>query len=181
MKINKTPTKKILKTLFTYNDGVLIWNLRSIEYCKNIHAMNTWNAQNAGKVAGSLNGSGYLQLNIFGKQYRVHRIIYVMHHGEIPDQILIDHINRNPLDNRIENLRLATSPQNKNNTSVTKRNKSGYKGVHWDALTNKWRVQIRFDNKQKHIGLFKNIEDAAFAYKNAAIKYHGNFAYELQT
>jgi len=86
----------------------------------------------------------------------------------------IDHINGDKLDNRRENLRSATRSQNKMNRGKQKNNTSGHKGVSWHR--NKWQVKIQVNSKQKHLGLFDDIEEAAKTYKKAAEKYHSNFA-----
>lgn len=111
-----------------------------------------------------------------GRQYQVHRIIWEMHNGEIPNGYFIDHINHNRIDNRIENLRLVTSGGNAKNRSRPNTNTSGVTGVHWNKRLNKWHVQINHEGKRKHIGLFDSIEKAAEARKDAisAFGYHKN-------
>lgn len=86
-----------------------------------------------------------------------------------------DHKNRNRLDNRKENLRIATIAQNNQNCGKKPNNTSGYKGISWHKHHNKWISNIRYNGKRIHLGYFSNKEDAAATYKNAAIKYHGEF------
>jgi len=89
----------------------------------------------------------------------------------------IDHINGNTLDNRRSNLRICTASQNLQNQKIRSYNcSSKYKGVCFDKATNKWRAQIMFDKKIKHIGFYKIEEDAARAYNNKAKKWYGEFA-----
>jgi hypothetical protein len=88
--------------------------------------------------------------------------------------IYVDHINRNGLDCRKENLRIATNSQNNMNRGMFKNNTSGYRGVHRKG--NMWRAMIYVSGKQIRLGTFKNIKDAASAYNAAAIQYHGEFA-----
>jgi hypothetical protein len=92
-------------------------------------------------------------------------------------QIVIDHIDRNKLNNRKSNLRLATHRQNDCNKIVRKDSVSGYKGVQLHKQTGKWRARIKVDYKNIHLGLFEDILDAAKAYNEAALRYYGEFAY----
>jgi hypothetical protein len=72
----------------------------------------------------------------------------MMHYGYIPS--IIDHIDGNPLNNNIKNLRPATEMQNHHNMGISKRNKSGIKGVCWDKSKNKWFARCNFDYKSHH-------------------------------
>lgn len=88
----------------------------------------------------------------------------------------VDHANGNGMDNRRINLRIATPSQNGSNRKVSVRNKSGRKGVYWNKDMRKWHVQIRVQGERIHIGCFTDLEEAAMAYREAAIKYFGEFA-----
>lgn len=100
----------------------------------------------------------------------IHRVIL-----NAPIDMVVDHINHDPLDNRRENLRICTRAQNNKNLRRNKRNTSGYKGVYWDALGGKWATKIRLDNKYIWLGRYDKIEDAAEAYRKASLQYHGEF------
>jgi hypothetical protein len=103
------------------------------------------------------------------------RILMHQHLIHAPDGYIIDHINGNGLDNRRDNLRLATVAQNAWNSK--KRNpRSGYKGVCFDKDKKLWRAAIVCNRKRFHLGYFKNKIAAAHAYDRAAKKYHGDFA-----
>jgi len=104
-------------------------------------------------------------------QLRMHRLLI-----DTPNGFDTDHINRDRLDNRKSNLRVATRSQNVANTFVEKQNRSGYKGVSWKKSNRKWCAQIRALNKVIHIGLYVNIKDAAKAYNEEAKKHFGDFA-----
>ena len=89
----------------------------------------------------------------------------------------IDHADRNKLDNRKENLRVATNSQNGHNSKLYKNNKSGYKGVHWNSFHEKWAASIRVNKKFIHLGYFTDKLEAANTYILAAKKYYGEFAF----
>jgi hypothetical protein len=93
---------------------------------------------------------------------------------DAPDGMQVDHKNGDPLDNRRENLRLATQADNQHNRAKFKTNKSGYKGV--DFHCKKWRAQIKVDNVKIYLGTFETAEEAACAYDDAAKSYFGRFA-----
>lgn len=102
----------------------------------------------------------------------MHRQIY----GEVPNGSEIDHINRDKLDNRRCNLRVASHSQNNCNKPIPISNKSGAKGVIWHKAAKKFQAQICLNKKAKYLGLFPTIEAATTAYNSAAIKFHGEFA-----
>lgn len=89
----------------------------------------------------------------------------------------VDHIDGNGLNNRRSNLRHATNSQNLANAGKRRHNTSGFKGVMWYAPSNKWRAEIRFNNRSTHLGYFGSAEAAARAYDMAALELHGEFAH----
>jgi hypothetical protein len=98
-----------------------------------------------------------------------HRIIWTMTNGEIPDDMVIDHINGNALDNRISNLRVVTPSINSRNRKVGKNNTSGKTGVYYYKPKEKWRAHI-FTGNTKHalvLGTFDTKEEAIAARKGA--------------
>jgi hypothetical protein len=110
-----------------------------------------------------------------------HRGRYILMHRaiiEAPYPLVVDHINRNGLDNRKANLRAVTQAQNVLNGVHKKRanSHSRYRGVSWHGGRDKWAVQICHNGKHKTIGYFKDEIDAAKAYDEAAKKYHKGFA-----
>ena len=141
-----------------------------------------FNTKTAGLVAGSAGidsgGKRYrgIVIGYRGADYYAHRIIWEMHYGTIPEGMMIDHINRNPLDNRLENIRLATREQNYFNMGRSSRNTSGIKGVHFAKSKGLWRAEIRAFNKVRSLGYFRTKGLAAVARAKAAMRYHGAFA-----
>lgn len=101
-----------------------------------------------------------------------------MHQMLMPPPVgfVVDHINGNSLDNRKSNLRICKQKQNVWNRKSVKGSASKYKGVDWYAASGSWRAYIKIDGKQKHLGCYKNEDDAARAYNKAAIEYHGEYA-----
>lgn len=102
---------------------------------------------------------------------RMHREILKVHSNQY-----IDHKNGNGLDNRRENLRLASCSQNGANQKKHDRGISKFKGVCWHKLARKWVAQIRAHGKVNHLGYFNVESEAAIAYNKAALEYFGEFA-----
>ncbi|MFN8994945.1 MAG: HNH endonuclease [Pseudomonadota bacterium] len=124
-------------------------------------------------VAGHKNAIGYIEVRLKGKLYLGHRLTWLLCNLEWPSENL-DHIDRKRDHNRIENLRLCSQSQNGANSSMSKNNTSGYRGV--VTAGENWRAQI--NNKYKNIclGTFKTKEEAAEAYNKAAIELYKEFA-----
>lgn len=92
------------------------------------------------------------------------------------ENLLIDHINHNPLDNRKCNLRICSFKQNRHNSTSVKNSSSKYMGVSYDKRRGYFRVQLAINGKQKELGRFQNEIDAAKFYNEQAIKHYGEFA-----
>jgi len=131
----------------------------------------------AGKTpAGSFFRSGHRRIVYRRHIFSAHRVVWLYHTGDWPAGML-DHINCDPADNRIENLRLATRSQNGLNTPLNRnRNTSGYKGVTWNKRQGKWQATIKFDRKSMYLGVFNSPEEAHAAYVKAATEHCGEFA-----
>lgn len=118
--------------------------------------------------------SRYAMIKKNGKLEYLHRLIM-----NATDNQIIDHINRNTVDNRKHNLRIATRSQNQSNKakSVFKKPPSSqYKGVCYDSKNNNWLARVYFENKVVFNGRFKSAITAARAYNYHAQKIHGEFA-----
>lgn len=146
--------------LFYHEEKDLIWKVSTSRRVK------------VGDVAGWKDEPGYVYVRVNGNLIPAHRIIWEMHYGKIPEGMEIDHINHITDDNRIENLRLVTRKDNCKNVSMSKSNKSGVVGVSWCKRTCKWFASIRVDRKEKFLGRYDKIEDAAAARKAAELKYN---------
>lgn len=90
---------------------------------------------------------------------------------------LIDHINRNKLDNRRENLRICNKAQNTINSPANKNNTSGYKGVTFCKKNGKWKAQLKVNYKNLNLGYRLTKIEAAKLYNEKAKEYFGEFAY----
>lgn len=108
-----------------------------------------------------------------GTHLRMHRLILGLTPG---DGLQADHINRDGLDNRRINLRIASASQNNSNKGVSRINKSGYKGVTWQECRKQWRAYINVKGKRYELGYFATAELAHVEYCKAAMQLHGEFA-----
>lgn len=122
-----------------------------------------------GKVAGSKDTKGYLISSVDGKRQKNHRIIFMMHYEYLPR--IIDHIDRNPANNKIENLRDVNYAQNSLNSGISIRNTSGFKNVDWLASKKRWRVYLKLNGKRTLFGYFKDLELAGLVAAEAKDKY----------
>jgi hypothetical protein len=165
-----------LKESLSYNPltGILTWKVRPLHHFPDARAHKSWNSHYSLKETGCIDPNGYLRVNILGTPYLAHQLIWALHYGEYTD--FIDHINLDPSDNRISNLRKCTLSQNQHNRTISKNNKSGYKGVCWNPKTSKWRAYIVLNWKQKHLGFFDDIKKAHEAYCHASDLLHGEFS-----
>lgn len=127
----------------------------------------------AGKRAGSIL-YGYRWIRIDGIRVAEHRIIWAFVHGRWPEDE-IDHIDCDKSNNRISNLREATSSQNTMNQKIRATNTSGYKGVS-PAPYGRWRADIWLGRKQIYLGRYQTPGEASKAYQIAARRLHGPFA-----
>ena len=106
----------------------------------------------------------------------MHRIIWEMHNGPIPDGMEVDHINHVRTDNRIENLRLVSRLENCKNRKLNSNNTSGFNGVSWSKRDGKWLAYIYINKKRIRLGLYSDISKAIAAREKANLshKFHKN-------
>jgi hypothetical protein len=172
-----------LRSMVDYcpSTGVIRWKPRPASLFSDDQMMTaerrseSWNKKYAGSEAGCVTRLGYRIVTIDYISIRSHRIAWAIHYGEWPS-VEIDHINRIRTDNRIDNLRLATSKQNKWNQSIRKDSTTGVKGVSWCSTKNKYRATSKWNGKYKLLGYFSTIDAAASAYARFAETHFKDFA-----
>jgi hypothetical protein len=157
-------TQTYIKECLDYNPetGAFFWKVRPLAHFKSERRQRVFNSVYPGKPCGHLSEEGYLVIRLSGFLYKAHRLAWLYIHGNMPTEWL-DHINRNRSDNRIVNLRLASTELNAQNASVRSDNTSGVQGVSWHKASKKWVVQISKQGKPTHVGLFDSIKDAVAA------------------
>lgn len=172
------PSPEILRELLNYepSTGKLYWKPRPVDMFRREMDFKTWNTRFANKEAFTAKRKdGYLKGTLLGSVYYAHRVAWAVHYGEWPED-LIDHINMNTSDNRIDNLRASSHSENMRNTRRLSSNTSGVKGVSWCKKHSCWVANIKLDQSQIHVGYFEELSDAISARRMAAEKHHGEFA-----
>jgi len=161
---NEVLTQELLKELLNYDPdtGIFTWKV-----------FRGGGSPKVGEIAGSPVTDGYIKIKLAGKLRAAHHLAWLYMTGELP--VELDHIDRNPANNRWENLRKATSHQNAHNKGKYKNNTTGYKGV-FAAPSGAWHARIRVEGRLKFLGTFSTPELAHKAYCAAADKLHGEFA-----
>lgn len=155
--------------------GHLIWKPRHRDAFgpqKMGDACATWNKRFSGKIAGSKTTNAHRTVAVNAKAYMVHRVIWEMVNGPIPNGLVIDHINGNPSDNRLCNLRLCHQRENVLNSP---RGIAKLKGVYTTRQGNPY-TKITVNKKVVRLGVFPSKGLAAVAYAKASLRYHGKFS-----
>ena len=142
--INKERINELL--IYSPDTGLFTWKI------------NRRGKATAGSIAGSKNGCGYIIIKIDGRSYQAHRIAWLVMYGSFPND-MIDHIDGNRENNKINNLRQATAEQNMWNSVAGKNNKTGVKGVSWDNKNKKFRACISVKGKDKQIGRYSSLKE----------------------
>ena len=157
-------TTEFVRELFDYDQpsGNLIWKAAR---ATTVHA---------GDIAGCRDSLGYKIVSINHNNYKVHRLVWLWHGRELSGWM--DHIDGNPSNSRIENLRLASPYENSYNSAIARNNSSGVKGVYFNKDSNKYMVRINVSGKRKYLGMWDDLEFAQLVAEEARRKYHGEFA-----
>lgn len=170
-------TQNLLHEIFAYDPetGALShkerprWMFKS-GYNGGETSWRTWNTKHAGEPVSNCGSGGYLRVNINGRRYFAHRLIWLMTHGEWPEEV--DHINGDRSDNRLCNLRAVDRQGNMRNTALRSNNTSGYIGVSYSKRDDVFIAYITVNKHTKVIGRYATAEQAAEARAKAQAE-HG--------
>lgn len=151
---------------YNQENGIFIWKERPVKHFNAMGSYRQTNKRFAGKQAGFIqnysDNVSYLQIRLQNKLYLAHRLAWFYVNKEWPH--IIDHIDRDGLNNSISNLRNVDSISNGRNCRLSKNNTSGYNGIYWNTAANKWCAEGHYTengiNKKKYLGVFENIEEA---------------------
>jgi len=168
----RNPTQAQLRQLLDYDPetGVLTWKERPLRFFSaetkplRRRAWLIWNAKYPGATAGA-KAAGYIQIKVFDRNFPAHRVIWALIHGYWP--YCIDHINGDPSDNRLANLRNVSRQVNQRNQKTHKSNTSGRTGVSWNRFTEKWVAQIKMDDTTIYLGSYDDFDQAVAARASA--------------
>jgi len=169
MSVNREMTADLVREIFRYEpeSGKLFWNISPTRSVR------------AGAEAGRVSWQGRVEVGFSGRKYIASRLVWLYVTGEWPMHE-IDHINQNPLDNRIANLRDIPRAQNQQNISRAQSNsKSGIRGV--VRRGDKWAAIIMLRKKQTYLGMFDTPHEAEDAYRSAKRKIHKSWAFNSDT
>jgi len=172
-----------LHRLLAYNPetGILTWKPRTVEEFASPRHFQAWKAATynpeAGRGVFKKDGEkAYKRLCINGTKYLLHRLIWTMFKGTIPDGMWVDHIDQDKWNNRIENLRLCDPSQSVCNRGKQKSRRLGFPRGVGRIKTGGYTATIAVRGKRIYLGFFKTPEEAGKAYEEAAAKYHCEFA-----
>lgn len=164
--VRRTVNQEYLKEIFDYHpDGYFTWKISK-------------SGVTIGMIAGQLiphRLDRYCKIQLQQKFYKTHHLVFLYHHGYIPQ--MVDHIDGNSINNRIENLRPCTAHQNSFNTKGQPNKTSIYKGVCWNKKYGLWIAQIYLRKKRTVLGFFEDQKEAALAYNRGAVRLFNEFAY----
>lgn len=155
-------TQELLKAIFDYKDGNL--------YLK----ITISKRQKRGDIVGYVNNHGYKMINIFSENYNISRLIFLYHKGFLRE--VIDHIDKDKGNDKIENLRGCTFRENMRNRTCAKNSSSRYLGVSYNSKTNNYTAKIRVDEGKSIRKNFKDEDKAALFYNEMALLHFKEFA-----
>lgn len=150
-----------LREIFYYNEGILYWRVTRTNSIK------------VGDIAGHVDSkSGYYRVSINYKNFTLHRVIW-NYFNNTCEGYVVDHIDGDILNNKIENLRLATAANNSHNSVGKKNSLVPYKGV--SLRKKRFCARITYEGKKIHLGTYATAEEASEVYQAKAKELHGEY------
>lgn len=158
---NPLPSQEYLRECFDYEaeSGLLRWRVRPVEHFSSLRSSRSWNCKYSGTLAGFYSGSGYVFVRVDSHQFAVSRVVLAWH-GIDPGQLLVDHIDGNPSNNRVENLRVVTNRENSENR-VEHRSGQCLPGV--GRVFRRFRLRVVFGGVRFYLGAYDSPEVASAA------------------
>lgn len=173
-KLKSFSVQDLLKYMHVNTDGRILWKERCFDAGwsqQRVAAVLKFNKYCAGNFAdGVIDSYGYRIVSLNNIKLKAHHAVWAIHFGLEPKGN-IDHIDGDPANNKIENLREVDQQTNCMNRAIQSNNKSGATGVRWHKKSSKWCASIKKDGVSTHIGLFTKIEDAIMARKKAEFNF----------
>ena len=164
--------KEVFKDIPNYEGLYQVSNLG------NVKSLNYRRTKKEDILSLRVNQSGYYIVSLYkngeSKQMTAHQLVAVVFLNHKPSgyKLVINHINFNKLDNRVENLEVVTARENCNKKHF--KSTSKYVGVSWDKTRDKWKVYIVIDGKNRYLGRFTNEYDAHLAYQKKLKEHEDN-------
>lgn len=167
------PSQEYLRECFDYDPetGELRWRERPLHHFETERYWQTWNKRFAGKLAGCSREDGRWLIRVDWNTYRRSRLVYKLARDAEPPNV--DHINGDPSDDKIGNLRATTHAENQRNMRMRRDNRCGRKGV--KAQPYGYCARIHVDGVTYYLGFFRTAEEAHAAYVEASSRLHGEF------
>lgn len=177
-------TQKLLKDTLTYNEsGHFYWRKdRPVEHFATMRGYNVFMSQWAGGIAGKIainseRDTRDIIISYHGQigKFCTHQLVFLYHHGYVPS--LIDHIDGDYLNNKIENLQELNPQLNTTKATMFSHNTTGYRGVRYRPRDNKYIVNIKVDGKGYYCGQYACIHYAAAVYNYASKSIFGDYGF----
>lgn len=146
--------QELYNFLFEYRDGKIFWKNKT----SNLSTRSIIGAEAGVLSHNKKTDKAYFRVGINGKLLNSHIVIWIMHNGDIPEGLEVDHIYHDTLDNRIENLRLVTHKDNCKNKSKMTNNTSGHSNIY--IINRKKKFQVGFKGEKNYTKSFLTLEEA---------------------
>lgn len=165
--------KEIFKDIPNYKGLYQVSNLGNVKSLKRLAKRGNGVLPVKEKILKKMNYNGYFKVflnkNGISKNYKIHQLIAITFLNHIPNglELVIDHINHDSLDNRLENLQIITNRENCSKDRFRHNHSSKYVGVNWHIRDKRWQASITIKNKNKYLGYYKSEIEASNAYQKA--------------